>query len=139
MSDENLLEWADDWLEQYRKVGRDAMDYLPVRMVEALVHALKKQDYCPVCDGAPGAVSVGRETIEEIDGRLVAVLRDAPQQAEPRWTVLRFVSNSGRTLFGCGHCGRVSQTPDKECPAGCPVEPSYERVMPLIPQTPEAK
>ena len=34
---------------------------------------------------------------------------------ETRWTVLKEVSPSGKTLFKCNVCGRVSQTPEKSC------------------------
>ena len=32
-----------------------------------------------------------------------------------RWVVIDRKSNSGKTLFVCTSCGRVSQTPDKTC------------------------
>jgi hypothetical protein len=43
----------------------------------------------------------------------------APERGEPQWTVLDRVSPSGKRLFWCQRCGRVSQTPDKTCPDGC--------------------
>jgi len=34
-----------------------------------------------------------------------------------RWQALEETSNSGKTLFRCLICERVSPTPDKECPS----------------------
>lgn len=36
-------------------------------------------------------------------------------EREYRWTQLRITSNSGKTLFSCKCCGRISPTPDKTC------------------------
>jgi hypothetical protein len=45
-----------------------------------------------------------------------------PLPRESRWVVLPFTSNSGKTLFRCGVCGRLSNTPDKGCPDKWPCE-----------------
>lgn len=39
-----------------------------------------------------------------------------PVPRNSRWVVLPFNSGSGKTLFRCGVCGRLSNTPDKRCP-----------------------
>ena len=49
-----------------------------------------------------------------------AVLEAAEVLARPvprasRWVVLPFTSGSGKMLFRCGVCGRLSNTPDKRC------------------------
>lgn len=33
-----------------------------------------------------------------------------------RWLELRATSNSGKTMFACRSCGRMSPVPDKDCP-----------------------
>jgi len=35
--------------------------------------------------------------------------------SEAGWRMLSAVSKSGKTLYVCLHCGRISQTPDKTC------------------------
>lgn len=42
-----------------------------------------------------------------------------------RWVPLYATTNSGKTLFVCIMCGRVSPTPDKTCPV-MPVVPSWK-------------
>lgn len=42
-----------------------------------------------------------------------------------RWVPLYATSNSGKTLFVCVMCGRVSPLPDKTCPVP-PVVPSWK-------------
>ncbi len=42
-------------------------------------------------------------------------LIDAAKERLRRWAVLRRTSNSGKTLFVCKCCGRVSPLPDKTC------------------------
>lgn len=44
-----------------------------------------------------------------------------------RWKVLDETSPSGKRLFGCDDCGRVSTTPDKFCPPPCPTENKASR------------
>jgi hypothetical protein len=44
-----------------------------------------------------------------------------------RWVILRRASNSGKVLFFCRSCERISQTPDKICP--------YKRAMDMNPGT----
>mgnify|MGYP001130195034 CR=1 FL=1 len=51
-----------------------------------------------------------RLNLEELD--------EAPEPLpiqQSRWAMLRKTSNSGKTLFSCTVCGRVSTTPDKTC------------------------
>jgi hypothetical protein len=45
-----------------------------------------------------------------------AVLAYRERCARPRWVKLNCTSPSGKTLFVCRYCGRVSATPDKSCP-----------------------
>lgn len=39
-----------------------------------------------------------------------------PVPRNSRWVVLPFNSGSGKTMWRCGICGRLSNTPDKRCP-----------------------
>lgn len=41
------------------------------------------------------------------------------QKVVDRWEVLEERSPSGKALFQCRQCKRVSTTPDKECPQNC--------------------
>lgn len=43
---------------------------------------------------------------------------------QDRWTQLRATSPSGKTLFSCGNCGRVSPAPDDRCPV-----PEYQLTL----------
>lgn len=51
-----------------------------------------------------------------------------------RWITLKATSRSGKTLFSCKYCGRVSPTPDKTClhpptqPEGQPASPSCQEL-----------
>jgi hypothetical protein len=46
----------------------------------------------------------------------VAMVLSRPAPRPSRWVVLPFTSGSGKTMFRCGVCGRLSVTPDKACP-----------------------
>lgn len=57
----------------------------------------------------------------------VTLARAAQVLAQPvpcnsRWVILPFNSGSGKTLWRCGVCGRLSNTPDKRCPDKWPCE-----------------
>ena len=43
------------------------------------------------------------------------------------WKVLEETSPSGKRLFVCTSCGRISYTPDKFCPPPCPAENKMAR------------
>lgn len=43
-----------------------------------------------------------------------------------RWRLLRSLPRSGRSLFRCVICGRITVAPDKDCESGCEV---YERLI----------
>lgn len=49
-----------------------------------------------------------------------------------RWEVLEETSPSGRTLFRCGVCGRVSPTPDKRCAGKSCHEAESQSVRPEV-------
>ena len=46
-----------------------------------------------------------------------------------RWIELYCTSPSGKTLFVCKFCGRISPLYDKECPA-LPITPSWKPAFP---------
>jgi len=74
-------------------------------------------DECsPMHEKVPAKCHKGREFLW-IGGRWL--LREAHEQnARPtsRWRALEATSPSGKTLFVCLCCGRISPTPDKRCP-----------------------
>jgi hypothetical protein len=55
-----------------------------------------------------------RDWFRDLLGAAETLAQPVPRAS--RWVVLPFTSGSGKILFRCGVCGRLSNTPDISCP-----------------------
>jgi rubrerythrin len=72
----------------------------------AFVSESEPTDPCPNCGSFDSALFY-RVDDEEMGGR---------NEHRSRWFLLPFTSGSGKMLYRCGVCARLSHFPDKHCP-----------------------
>ena len=74
---------------------------------------MRRRDHMWLDASSATWASIYRDLADEVPGLVAEVER--LRTGSDRWTKLAATSRSGKTLFSCSSCGRVSPTPDKSC------------------------
>ena len=110
MSDRHLEDLQEMEREAQSRHEKDAarIAALEAELAEAQVMNRRLQDSVETFEKAS---EVAMEDAERAEAEVERLREDRHN----RWVTLRATSSSGKTLFSCKCCGRVSLTPDNEC------------------------